>query len=344
MRRGLWTFIGVLIIVACVSVTAARTEIMDRIVATVNGDIITLREVNDRLRKLALASDQRSLEELRDMRQKILNSLIDQKLADQEAAKLGIIITEQDVDNALEHIKKSNNITTERLKSDLQKKGVDLETFRQDLRSEILKSRLIDLQVRAKVVITDEEVERQMELRGLKPPTPSKSEPKKKKNTEIKEVRVRNIMLLIPDNASEEQAKAKVAEAEKIRTEIKRGLDFTEAARKYSVAPNAKDGGKMGLIVWDDIAPRIRAVLKNLRRGDVSKPVVMGQAVQLFQVVDAETRKVKEEKVEDTPKVDPAWEAQREQIRAELMEKRLQDKFRNWLENLRSKAVVEVNL
>ena len=143
---------------------AQETVLVNRIVAEVNDDIITLYELNQasapfirRIRSMG-----RSLEEERQMlyevREKMLNKLIDDKLTDQEVRRYNISISEEAIDNTIEQIKKRSLMTDQQLRAGLNKEGISIDEYRQEVKIKILRSRLVNRQVKSKIVITDEDI------------------------------------------------------------------------------------------------------------------------------------------------------------------------------------------
>lgn len=318
MRRGLLTCLLGLILGAFLLPSPAPGEIVDRIVATVNGEIITLKELNDRLLPVVRANNVRGEEEVNTLRREILERLIDSALTMQQGRERGIIISDADVDDAVEHIKSTNNLTQEQLEAELRKEGISQEAFREDLRTDLVRARLLNREIRSRVVVPAEQVdaylkEHQNEF-NIRP-----------------QCHLRNILISLPEEASSDVVAEKKALAEKVFAEIQKGLDFEKAAAQYSEAGNAAEGGDMGTVTWDDLAPPIREALEKLEEGQVSRPVQMPHGFMIFQLVALIG--------EDTQAAAQA----REKIREMLTQKMLEEKFREWIQELRSSALIKVN-
>ena len=129
-------------------VSPGKSEIIDSIVAVVNEDVITLSDVK--------------------ARKKIIDQLIENKLLTQQAAALNISVTEPEIDRARKQILQRNNFTDQDFKDELQKMGLSQEQYRETLRQQILRSKLINYEIRAKIVITDQEIEKYFEQKYSK--------------------------------------------------------------------------------------------------------------------------------------------------------------------------------
>ncbi|MDY6852353.1 MAG: SurA N-terminal domain-containing protein, partial [Thermodesulfobacteriota bacterium] len=269
MRGGLLTCLCGLILAAALTSPAAQAEILDRIVATVNGDIITMKEINQRLVPVLKHSKVKveDPEKINEIRRKILERLIENKLALQEGKRLGVRIKETEVDDAIERIKQANRVTQEQFEAELIRRGSNIRTVREDLRVELIKSRLINMEIRSRIVVSAEQIDAYYREQG------DKREFKPK-------VHVRNIVLAVPEGAPPSVAAQKQARAEEILAEIKDGLDFAEAAAKYSEGSNAKDGGDLGLVGWDEMAAGIKAALEKLEPGQTTPPVRTAIGIQ----------------------------------------------------------------
>ena len=139
-------------------------EIVDRIVAVVNDDIITLFDLNrsfkpyaDKIRERGYPLEKES-KMLFKTREDILNQLIEQKITDQEIKRFKISISEKTIDQTIERIKEANYYTDEDLRAALAKDGLTMEEYRKQVKEQILRKRLVNLKVTSKIVITKEDI------------------------------------------------------------------------------------------------------------------------------------------------------------------------------------------
>ncbi|MFH1136798.1 MAG: SurA N-terminal domain-containing protein [Pseudomonadota bacterium] len=317
MKLGQGVALGTMIFSLLFCPVKAEAKIVDRIVATVNGQIITMKEINQRLEPYVQTSGITDEVEINAVRRKILDALIDQVLLEQEARRLDIKVGDDEVEGAIERLKEAGNMTQEQFEARVVSQGGTLGGVRDDVKAEILRARVINQEIRSRVIVPPEKVEEILHAQ--------KGEAKL---TEM--AHIRNILLSLGPKAGQEEIKSRVALAEKIIQEIKDGLDFTKAAEKYSDGPNAAQGGEMGLISWDDMAPNIRESLEKIEPGQFTEPLVVGEAVQFFQLVSRVTEDAR------------ATEEELTRIKKNLADEIVEEKVGEWLKQLREHAIIKI--
>lgn len=316
---GLWIWV----VGAAVDAHSAEGVLVDRIVAQVNDDIITLYELNRKAgpyikRVQAMA---RPLEEERrmiyELREKVLNQMVDEKLTDQEIERYNIRVSEEAIDNTIEEMKKQRRITDQQLRDSLQKEGLTMEEYRTQMKNQILRVRLVNREVKSKIVITDEDIRAYYE---------------KNKAQYVGEGRVhlRQILMVTPPGAD---AEAKAAIREKmvrVRQQAVDGAAFADLAREHSDSPLAKEGGDLGTFPLTDLAPQILNALAGLKAGDVTDIVDTDQGLQLFYVEALE---------EGQGKTLEEVSAEIENI---LYDEIVNQKFTTWLTDLRERSHIRI--
>ncbi|MEW5723315.1 MAG: SurA N-terminal domain-containing protein, partial [Thermodesulfobacteriota bacterium] len=277
----------------------ATAEVLDRIVATVNGEIITLKSLTVREARLALVKDQAKLglgqPGTPDFKRKVLELMIDELLTQQKARRLGVQVTEQEVQAFVGSVIKSGNMTQAEFEAKLAQDGQTLSEFREQVRLELIKRRTLMADLRADVVISDEEVDAFIKIhaRPTNPGAPPAAallpvHPAGDPGAEPLpgSVHVRNIVLDMPAGGTEEELQGVRGMVVKVYQELKDGLDFAQAAAKYSDAPTAGQGGDLGWIAWKDMHPQLRVALEYVPEGGYTGPIQAGNSVQIFQVVE----------------------------------------------------------
>lgn len=298
---------------------AEARQVVDRVVAVVNDDVIRLRELNRELEPVRERLESRGLseEELRkelyEARERILEEMINDKLAEQEIRGAGIKVEQRQVDAAIERIKQRNQYTDEDLRRALQMQGMTMDKYRSEIRRQILRNRLVNRKIKSSVVITDEDVRRYYE-----------EHPEDYGGT-IK-YRLRNILLQYPGAGASRSKKETKEKMQDITGQLKAGASFVKMARKYSEAPNAPDGGALGKFFIKDLSADLRPVIKKLEKGEFSDIVETKAGFQIFYVEDIVTADPKPlEEVSD-------------EIRNKLYEQRVNEKYSEWIESLRQEA------
>lgn len=308
--------------------TESHANVVDRSVAVVNNDTITLSEVNEVgksfFKKIADETPPNELAEtLQQARRKVIDKLIDKKLMLQEAKKLGVQVSDQEVENAMQRVIANNNTTKEQFLKELSAMGMSESQYREDLREQVLSSKLINHEVRTKVVISEEAIRDYYKTHYTKnvggsgyyiyqigctwgAPNPSGA------------------------TLSKDEAREKAKKAHKLALA---GDDFKELAKKYSDLPSAADGGDLGSFQQDEMAPYMRDAVVKLKPGEVSAIVETEDGFHFFKLVSSgEGQMVASE----------AYESVKEQIREKLLQQAMERRFSDWLQSIREKAYIHI--
>lgn len=299
-----------LMVITCFSLPA-EAGVTNQVVAVVGEDVITLMDLNkligphvERLRSQGGTGLDRKIAQ---MRTQALEQLIVERLAVQEAARLGIKVTKADVDSGEVRVLEMNKLTKDQLVKSLAKDGMTYEEFRDKIKTQILRARLVFSQVKAKVMITEEEKKALYNARRDEYET-------------FSELVLNRILL----------PREKADKAEEILISLKGGAEFGQLAKLFSTGPEAKDGGRLGKFKAEQLSEIIRNAVENLAAGGVSGIVETRDGLQIFQV---------EEIVTTTGKTFEEMEAQLEE---ELMRKELDEKFGEWITKVRRRSYVKI--
>ena len=250
---------------ACTSWQAAaqapgkRIVLLDRIVAVVNEDVITRRDLDDRMRVVSVQlREQGTPAPPTDVLEKqVLDRMIYTKVQLQFAKETGLRVDDGQLDSAIARIAENNKITPAKLRETLEKDGVSYAKFREDIRDEIVMSRLREREVDNKITVAESEIDNL--LNALK-----------SQDGKTEEFDLSHILVRVPEQASPEQLRDRRARAEQALAQIKSGTDFRQVAASFSDAPDAVQGGAMG---WRELArlPSIFAeTVKSMSPGEVS--------------------------------------------------------------------------
>ena len=248
----------------------------NRVVAHVNDDVITLYELNKKIEELTgktceemQAADE---QEFFDTRDEILDLLIDEKLADEKIKELELEATPQDIDNYIEMIKEENKWTQEVLVSYLKKEGLTYDKFREKLKVDIERDRLIDREIREKLIISEEDIAEYY--------LSNKTEYSKPGTAHIASI------FLVPDSPGEQNQKdILMQKGKEILARLEKGEDFSALAGEFSNGPGAKEGGDLGNIRLADVDPKILEVIDSLKEGEVSPLIDFGSRIQIIKLI-----------------------------------------------------------
>jgi len=310
--------LGLAVAVLAVLVAAApsRAEVVDRIVAIINDSVITLSELNA---ATAIALDRLSDEERKDpakvaeLKAKMLDGLVEQKLVKQAADKAGIDISEREIDNAVDDIKKQNSLTQETLLLALAQSGLTLREYREQLKEQIRQVKYMNKEFRSKIFILPEDIEDYYK-------------------TNIDEFygpasyRINLIFIPSADPAVEKQ------KLKEVRAGFARGEDFRNIASHYSEGPAASQGGDMGYLKEGEMDKAIEAAAKKLKTNEVSPPITTPEGTYFIQVTDKKT---------SAPK---SLDDVREIIHDKLFKKVMEERFNFWLKDVKRYAHIEIRL
>jgi peptidyl-prolyl cis-trans isomerase SurA len=270
----------VLAALACTAAPAAaaqppggRVILLDRIVAVVNEDVITRRDLDDRIKVVSVQlREQGTPAPPPDVLEKqVLDRMIYTKVQLQFAKETGLRVDDAQLDAAIARIAENNKITPARMRETLERDGVSFAKFREDIRDEIVMSRLREREVDNKITVADSEVDNllsTLQLQGGK----------------TEEFDLSHILVRVPEQASPEQLRDRRSRAEKALEQIKGGADFRQVAASFSEAPDAVQGGAMG---WREVTrlPSIFAeTVKTMKPGEVSAIVRSPNGLHIVRV------------------------------------------------------------
>lgn len=230
----------------------------ESIVAVVNKGVITASDVNARLDLIAASSGLKPSKELDEkLRPQIVEMLIDEQIRSQEADRLGLKVDPKEVDAGFEQVAKQNNIPADVFKKALEQRGIKVNTMRDQIRTQIAWTKVVQKRIRQKIEITDADIDNELE--------------RLKENIGKDQYNVAEIYLPVTDSRKMPEAKtfaAKLAEQLKAEPEA-----FPKAARQFSQSPGASQGKSIGWVMQGVLAKEVDAVLPTLEKGTISSPI-----------------------------------------------------------------------
>jgi peptidyl-prolyl cis-trans isomerase SurA len=309
--RLLITLIAVLVQVALVGRAAA--EVVDRIVAQVNDEIITMSELQNMAKTIEAQSGVKPKgQDEKKMLREMLESLIDRKLARAEAKRRGIVVSDKEVDEAMNRFKQRNNIPDdETFAKGLSQAGLSLKEFRQQIKDQMTQERLLMVVAGAKVSVSDAEVRHLYDQRFKQGGA---------------QLHIVNIRMPYPMRATQAQKDEIKEQAESIVNAVRQGESFEGAAAKFSLKPS-----DVGFVSQSDLDPRLAEFLDKLKPKEVG-PVMTQEGIQLIQVLGRRSGEAR-----------PFEEAAPE-IRRILQQQEMEKYFTDWVKTLREKAHIKIML
>lgn len=313
--------ITIIMLFFCVFLDTSHAAILlDRVVAVVNKEVITWSEMY-KMMEFEATPEVKALKE--DERRKVfreneaafLERLIDMRLQIQEARRLGIGVTHEEIAGAIENIKKKYSMTDTNLTESLAKEGLTLDEYKRRLSEQIIISKVVSQQIRNKIVVSDADVKKYIEANM-------------KVFNEGEAYKLRRIFFKKPKN--DEDKKAVEERASLIIQRLKAGEDFSALAKEYSEDPSGKIGGELGLIKKSDMAREFIDVLSTMKAGDFSMPFWTEKGLHIIKLDE----KVSPQSINEVA----------EEARKHLTESQFVEKYKSWIKSLREKAFIEIRL
>ena len=313
-----------IIVFSVLSGGEADVQLIDKIVAVVNDDIITLSELREitvpYLKKMkARYSVNYDEAQIKETESRILDQLIDEKLVKQEVVRLKIVVSEKEVTMGVEDMMKNTNLSEDQFKKALAEQDITMEEYREQMKNEMERLRLLDAEVKSKVQVKEKEIASYYKEHMDNFNTPP-------------EVRLQQILLMIPPGASEQEISQIRGRAEEIVQKIKKGEDFTSLARLYSQDSSAATGGDIGFFKQGELMPAINEVAFSLYIGEASSVIQTSAGFHIIKVLEKRER----QKMTEEERNKEIWDI--------LYTKNMDDMFKQWLKELRRKSFIEISL
>jgi peptidyl-prolyl cis-trans isomerase SurA len=253
-------FLAVLFVLLAPPVAGQSIVPVDRIVAIVNKEVITATELSE-----AVAAAQRQLRRQKTplperglLERQMLERLILDKAQLQLARDKGIRIDELQLDRAVQRVVQNNNMSLADFRGALERDGVSFQAWREDLREQMVLSRVREREVDDRIQVSDTEIDLFLAEMQAKP------------DTRV-EYQISHILVRVPEQASPERIEAARARAQKALAEVRAGADFATLAASYSDAPDALQGGAVGWRSHDRLPELFSSALARMQPGAVSE-------------------------------------------------------------------------
>jgi peptidyl-prolyl cis-trans isomerase SurA len=301
--------------------TAVRAEIKERIAAIVNGQPITLSEVEERVgpelaRLKEMPDEAARARDTASLLHQGLEQLIDEKLIESEAHTIGADVTEEEVQRGLEQLARQSNMEVPEFREALEQQGISWDTARETVRRQQLMGQVIRFRVKPRK-ITDEEVQTAYAAMAKDPEY---------------EVRARHIFVATPERATPAFVATARKKAEEAMRRVKSGETFAVVAREMSDGPTAREGGDLGYFKKGLMLPAIEQAAFSLKPGQISPLIKTSSG---FHIVLVEDRRA------IPPKPLPEM---KEDIRNHLANESVFKEQKNYVASLRKTAQIDEKL
>jgi peptidyl-prolyl cis-trans isomerase SurA len=299
----------------------ATAALVDGIAAVVNDDIITVLEVDRERAVLAKEAEKRgALTDVAraELRKTALNQIIERKLVEQKIKELGISVSEEEVRQAVEDVKKQNKLSQEALVAALTGQGLAFEAYKNQLREQLERLKLMSQEVKAKIQVSEREIDEYYRAN-------------QKLYGEEERFRARHIFFAVKKGATDKELAISKDKASKVLALARSGKDFVALAKEYSEDPGAvKDGGDLGTFKRDEMVTEIAAVITQMKPGGISDIVKSSAGLHIIRLDEVVAAKVK------------PLELVRGEIEELLYRKKSEERFAQWATDLRKGAAIDI--
>ena len=312
ISRGLLTLALVCVLVA-LSARNGSAEVVDRIVAEVNDEVITMSELQKASKAIEVQEGiSPKGKEDKALEHQLLETLIDRKLAKAEAKRRGIKVDDKELNAALENFKKQNHLTDkDSFNKALAKAGLTLAEIKEKIADQLTQERLLSMTVGLKAVVSESQVRQFYD---------------EKYKTGGTQLHLLSIKMAYPPGATEAQQEELKKQAETVFKEVKDGASFPDVAQKYSLVET-----DVGFVPENELDPRLAQFLGKLSPKEVA-PVVTPQGIQLIQLLERRSGQAQ------------PYEEVAPQIRRMLTQKEMEKQFSVWVKTLRENAHIKIML
>ena len=303
----------------------AKSELVDRIVAVVNDDIITMSDMDKFVERIKsggltddlLIPDEATKQTLLKDRDQLLQKMIDEKVIDSQVKKENLSVPIERVEQEIRTIAKRNNVSRDELKSALKERGIDFSSYQDFIKTGLERQSLVEKSITSKIKISEDDV------------VSAYATAHGNAGEQAFEYTLAHIYFSVAKDKGKTAATR--ARAEKVLARLKEGAGYDQMAAEYSEDPSFESGGLLGVFKTGEMQKDLEQTVQKLSAGEFSNvlPTQGG-----FQIIKVLKKKV-------IP--DPRTEKEREKIRAELYEKTYKKQFKSWLELLRQDAFIRIN-
>ena len=291
----------------------ANADVVERVVATVNNEAIFLSDLRKRavpfLPQVAEASTETErMARLKELYEELLTFLVDEQLIRQLASSGGIRVTDADVDNAIENLRLQNNMTEEEFKEALESQGLSKGQYRQDLKRQLIRLKVMNERVRSRVNVTEEQVRSRYEQRA------------RAEGSELR-FQVSHVVVPVAEGASAIQVAAKRQEAETLRASL--------TPENFNARAPQLGGGDLGWLTQGDLPEELERALQPLNAGEISDPVRGGSGFHIFFLQDRQVGAGF-----------PSYDEMKQELYREMLDAAMTRQEKIFLDEIRRKAVI----
>lgn len=297
---------------------------VDRVAAVVNGEVVTLQELvglaGEELRHAQETTDPAQREKaVAQALRRAFDGVVSEKLLSAQATALGVEVTDAQVDEYIDQVKKQNNFDDAQLDQALAAEGKTRADYRAKTRRELETFNVLRFKVRSRVKLTDEDLRNYYQAHHADFMGEA-------------QVHVRHIFLPLPETATPKEEARVRAEGEKVLQRLATGEEFAQVAREVSKGPGAEEGGDLGWLARGTIQKKLEDVAFSLKKGEVSGLIRVGPGLHILKAEDVRTAGAR------------PFEDVKPQIEERMQAEQIESYRQQYLAELRKDAVIEVRI
>lgn len=253
----------------------AAPQVVDKVAAVVNNGVVLESDVDGLMQSVKLNAGQagQQLPDDATLRHQILERLIMDQIILQMGQKMGVKITDEQLDEAIANIAKQNNMTMDQMRSRLAYDGLNYSTYRNQIRKEMIISEVRNNEVRRRITVLPQEVDALAKQIGTQ-------------NDASTELNLSHILIALPENPTSGQVNDAQRQAESIVEEARNGADFGKLAITYSADQQALKGGQRGWGRIQELPGIFAQALSTAKKGDIVGPIRSGVGFHILKVND----------------------------------------------------------
>jgi peptidyl-prolyl cis-trans isomerase SurA len=313
-------YFGIALLLICsIGLTSVSAQVVSRVAAVVNKEIISTHQLDQRLQEqLAKQQKQPSPVQMGALRQELLSRMIEESLVQQRIAALNLTVSEEEIETALMDVQKKNKLSRDDLEDAVQSQGLGFDDYRDNLRQQILRYKLIGEEVRSQIDVPERELVEyyRAHLDDYRLPP---------------EVELSAISFPVSEKASEQERTQIRKMANEALTRLQQGEALEEVSDSYNQTYGAT-GGSMGKFVYEELTPEFVEAINEVEDGTFTAPVEMGTAIHLLRVDDRLSEGLRQF---DVVKFD---------IHQRILDQKTDARIKEWTKALKNKAFIDIRL
>ena len=313
-------YFGIALLLICsIGLTSVSAKVVSRVAAVVNKEIISTHQLDQRLQEqLAKQQKQPSPVQMGALRQELLSRMIEESLVQQRIAALNLTVSEEEIETALVDVQKKNKLSRDDLEDAVQTQGLDFDDYRDNLRQQILRYKLISEEVRSQIDVPERELVEyyRAHLEDYRLPP---------------EVELSALSFPVSEKASEQERTQIRKMANEALMRLQQGEALAEVADSYNQTYGAT-GGSMGKFVYEELTPEFVEAINEVEDGTFTAPVEMGTAIHLLRVDDRLSEGLRQ------------FDAVKFDLHQMILDQKTDVRIKEWTKALKNKAFIDIRL